>query len=484
MRFLPVLHVLGAMLMFFSMTYLMPIAASLIYDDGTWINFFDAMMITQGVGITLWLVTRRYKSELKPRDGFLLVTFAWILMAVIASVPLMLVIENLSFTNAFFEALSGLTTTGATVLTGLENLPPAVNIWRHELNWLGGMGIIVLAVAILPLLGVGGMQLFKAETTGINKDAKLTARIADTAKALWLIYFVLTLVCIVSLRAVGMNWFDAICHAFAALALGGFSSYDSSVGQFDSPAVEGVLIIFMMLAGINFATHFVAWRGRSVMAYWRDAEAKSFVALIGASIFVCSVYLWLKGIYPGYLTNLRHVAFNLVSIATDCGFASQDFDKWPAFVPWWMLFLSCVSVSAGSTGGGIKMVRTIILAQQGLIELRRLIHPRLAAPLRVGEAVVSQQIASAVLGFIFLYMFAVGELTFLLVASGLDFTSSFTAIIACINNMGPGLNVVGPAQNYEALTDFQTWVCAAAMLIGRLEVMSVFVLLTPAFWKK
>ncbi|MCX7145487.1 MAG: TrkH family potassium uptake protein, partial [Sulfuritalea sp.] len=338
--------------------------------------------------------------------------------------------------------------------------------------------------AILPLLGVGGMQLYKAETTGVMKDSKLTARIADTAKALWLVYFGITVACIVSLKVVGMNWLDAICHAFAAMGLGGFSTYDDSVGHFDSPAIEAVLIFFMMVAGMNFATHFVAWRGRSLRAYWTDMEAKAFVALIVSSTLVCSLYLTIKGTYPGFLTALRHVAFNLVSIATDCGFASVDYDKWPIFVPLWMLFLSCVSVSSGSTGGGIKMIRALILAQQGLIELKRLVHPNLVAPLRVGDTAIPQQIVGAVLGFIFLYILAVGELTFFLVASGLDFTSSITAIVACINNAGPGLNVVGPAQNYGVLTDFQTWVCTFAMLLGRLEVLSVFVLFTPAFWRR
>ena len=483
-RLLPVLHVLGLMLMFFSVTYLMPLAASLLYADGTWIDFFYAMMVALGAGALLWAMTLGHKRELKPRDGFLLVTLAWMLMAAIATVPLLLAIDGLSFTDAFFETMSGLTTTGATVLTGLEKLPPAVNLWRHELNWLGGMGIIVLAVAILPLLGVGGMQLYKAETPGPMKDSKLTPRIAGTAKALWTVYFAITVACILSLKAVGMNWLDAICHAFAALSLGGFSTYDASVGQFDSPAIEAVLIVFMMIAAMNFATHFVAWRGRSLAAYWRDAEAKALVALIVSSTLVCSIYLWLKGVYPDFLTNLRHVAFNLVSIATDCGFVSQDYDKWPVFVPLWMLFLSCFAVSSGSTGGGIKMVRALILAQQGLVELKRLIHPQIVAPLRVGDTAVPQQIAGAVLGFIFLYALTAGELTFFLVASGLDFVSAFTAIIACINNAGPGLNVVGPAQNFQPLTDFQTWVCSAAMLIGRLEVMSVFVLLTPAFWRK
>ena len=483
-RLLPVSHVLGGMLMFFSVTYLMPIASAVIYDDGTLIDFIDAMTISFAAGFILWFGTRRHKRELKPRDGFLLVTLAWILMAAIATLPLMLVIDDLSFTDAYFETMSGLTTTGATVLSGLDKLPPSINLWRHELNWVGGMGIIVLAVAILPLLGVGGMQLYKAETTGVMKDSKLTARIADTAKALWLVYFGITVACIFSLKVVGMNWLDAICHAFAAMGLGGFSTYDDSVGHFDSPAIEAVLIFFMMVAGMNFATHFVAWRGRSLRAYWTDMEAKAFVALIVSSTLVCSLYLTIKGTYPGFLTALRHVAFNLVSIATDCGFASVDYDKWPIFVPLWMLFLSCVSVSSGSTGGGIKMIRALILAQQGLIELKRLVHPNLVAPLRVGDTAIPQQIVGAVLGFIFLYILAVGELTFFLVASGLDFTSSITAIVACINNAGPGLNVVGPAQNYGVLTDFQTWVCTFAMLLGRLEVLSVFVLFTPAFWRR
>lgn len=482
-RLWPILHVLGGLLMFFSLTYLMPIVASLVYSDGTWIDFVLAMAMAFAFGAILHLLGRSKKRELRPRDGFILVTLAWILMAGIATVPLMLVMDDLSFTDAFFETMSGLTTTGATVLTGLEKLPPAINIWRHELNWLGGMGIIVLAVAILPLLGVGGMQLYKAEATGINKDSKLTARIADTAKVLWLVYFIVTLACIFALKLAGMDWLDAICHSFAAMSLGGFSTYDSSVGQFDSPLIEAVLIVFMTIAAINFASHFLAWHKRSLAVYWHDTEAKAVVGLLVSSTLVCALYITASGVYPDFLTSLRHVSFNLVSIATDCGFASQDYDKWPIFVPLWMLFLSCITVSSGSTGGGIKMIRTLILAQQGLLELKRLVHPRIVAPLRVGDKAIPASIGGAVLGFIFLYILAVGELTFFLVASGLDFTSSITAIVACINNAGPGLNVVGPAQNYQSLNDFQTWVCTAAMLIGRLEVMTIFVLFTPTFWR-
>ncbi len=483
-RLFPILHVMGMMLACFSVTYLMPIVASLAYGDGVLFEFIDAMAFCALAGFALWFPTRRFKRELQPRDGFLLVTLAWVMMAAIATVPLMLVIPNLSFTDAFFEAMSGLTTTGSTVLTGLENLPASINIWRHELNWLGGMGIIVLAVAILPLLGVGGMQLYKAETPGPMKDAKLTPRIASTAKALWLVYFGVTMACILSLRLVGMNWLDAICHAFAALSLGGFSTYDASVGQFDSPAIEAVLIFFMMVAGFNFATHFVALRQRSLGAYWVDVEAKAFVALIVSSTLVCTTYLWVMDTYDDWLTALRYVAFNLVSIATDCGFSSVDYDKWPIFVPMWMLFLSCISVCSGSTGGGIKMIRTLILSQQGLRELQKLIHPAVVNPVRIGGVPIPQSIAGAVLGFIFLYALTVGELTFFLIASGMDFISAFTAIIACINNAGLGLNAVGPAQNFQSLTDFQTWICSLAMLAGRLEIFTLFVLFTPYFWRR
>ena len=475
---------MGMLLGSFSVTYTLPIATSLICDDGALRHFIVALGCCLLAGAGLWWPTRRYRRELQPRDGFLLVTLAWVLMAAIATVPLMLAIPGLSFTDAFFETMSGLTTTGATVLTGLEHLPASVNLWRHALNWFGGMGIIVFAVAILPLLGVGGMQLYKAETPGPMKDSKLTPRIAGTAKALWLVYCGITLACILALRAAGMGWLDAVCHAFAALSLGGFSTYDASVGQFDSPLIEGVLIVFMLLAAMNFATHFLAARGRSLVAYWRDVEARTLLALIAASTLVCATYLWLVGTYEAWPQALRHVAFNLVSIATDCGFVSLDYEQWPIFVPMWMLFLSCFAASSGSTGGGIKLFRALVLVRHAQGELQRLVHPAAVNPVRVGGAVISPNIAGAVLGFIFLYAFTVCELTFFLMASGMDFISAFTAIIACINNAGPGLGLAGPAQNYQGLSDFQTWICSLAMLAGRLEIFTLFVLFTPYFWRR
>ena len=484
-RALTVIHALGLMLVVFSVAYVMPVATALIYDDDTMtLDFLLAMVWTAAAGVLMWLLTRRYKGELSIRHGYLLVAVMWAAMPAFATLPLLLMLPGLSFTDAYFETMSGLSTTGATVLTGLDNLPPAINIWRHELNWLGGLGIIVLAVAVLPLLGIGGRQLFKAETPGPMKESALTPRIADTARNLWVVYLGITLACIVLLKWAGMNWLDAVSHAFAAMGLGGFSTHDASVGYFNSPLIEFILIVFMLLAAMNFATHFLAWRGKSLKVYLYDAEAVAMLGVVAASCVGIALFLVWQGTYADFWTALRHASFNLVSIATDCGFASVDFAQWPIFAPLWMLFLSCIVASSGSTGGGLKMVRTMILFKQAGREFLKLLHPSVVNPMKVGGMVVSNGIVFAVLGFVFLYFMSIVVYTFLLLLSGLDFISSFTAVIACINNAGPGLGVVGPATNYSALTDFQTWICSLAMLTGRLEVFTLLILFTPAFWRR
>jgi len=315
------------------------------------------------------------------------------------------------------------------------------------------------------------------------KDSKLTPRIADTAKSLWLVYAGITAAGIVALKVAGMSWFDAVCHAFAAMGLGGFSTHDASVGYFNSPAIEAVLIVLMLLAAMNFATHFLAYRGRSLKAYRADPEILPMLALVGFSCIGVALYIWQAGTYPSYWTALRHVSFNLVSLATDCGFASADFNQWPMFAPLWMLFLSCVTASSGSTGGGIKMIRSLLMFKQGQRELQRQIHPTAILPIKLQGIPVANQVVFAVQVFVMLYINSIIVLTLILVASGLDFISAFSAIIACINNAGPGLNQVGPATNYSVLTDFQTWVCTFAMLLGRLELMTVFVLFTRTFWR-
>jgi len=482
-RVLPILHVLGLVILIFAFTMLLPLAVSFIWRDAALGAYDEAFLITVASGLFIWLFTRHKKRELQTRDGFLLVVLVWAALPAFAALPLLYSIPGLSFTDAYFETSSGLSTTGATVLTGLDALPPSINLWRHFLNWLGGMGIIVLAVAILPMLGIGGRQIFKAETPGPMKDSKLTPRIADTAKSLWLVYAAITLACIVALKIAGMSWFDAVCHAFATMGLGGFSTHDASVGYFNSPVIEAVLIFFMLVAAMNFATHFLAYRSRSLHVYRTDPEAFPMLVLVVISCIGVALYIWQAGTYPSYWTALRHVSFNLVSLATDCGFASADFNLWPIFAPLWMLFLSCVTANSGSTGGGIKMIRSLLLFKQSQRELQRQIHPTAVLPIKLQGIAVSNQVVFAVQVFVMLYISSVIALTLILVASGLDFISAFSAIIACINNAGPGLNQVGPATNYSGLTDFQTWVCTFTMLLGRLELMTLFVLFTRTFWR-
>lgn len=481
--FLPVANLLGALLMLFAATYLLPLAASLVFGDGTALAFAAAALINFAFGYLLWLATRSERRELRPRDGYLLVTAAWIAMCAAATIPLLIALPEMSLTDAVFETTSGLTTTGATVMTGLDHLPPALNLWRHALQWYGGMGVVVLAVAVLPLLGVGGMQLYRAEMQGAYKD-KLTPRITDTAKTLWLVYTGLTLVCIVALRAAGMDWFDAVCHAFSALALGGFSTHDASIGHFDSALIEAVLMFFMIVSAMNFATHFTAYRTRSLRVYLADAEAKGVVTLIAASVLGITLYLLASGVYPDFATALRYGSFNLVSLATTTGYASTDYGQWPVFAVFWMLFLVVITSSTGSTGNGIKMFRTLMLIQQAARELKRLIHPQLVAPLRLGARVVPNSVVYAILAFISLYFISVVALTFVMMLTGLEFVTAFATSIAWITNLGPGLNEVGPAANYAEMNAFQKWVGVAAMIIGRLELFTVLVLFTPAFWRK
>jgi trk system potassium uptake protein TrkH len=481
----PIVNLLAAVTLVFGGTMLAPLFLTFFFShDAALSAFARASVITTLAGGAAWALTRKRKRELKIRDGVLLVALTWTLLPLIASLPLLLYFgERISFTDAYFEMASSLTTTGATILTGLDSAPVSINLWRHLVQWFGGMGIIVLAVAILPLLGVGGMQLFKTETPGPMKDSKLTPRIEQTAKALWLVYAAITAVCVVCLRIAGMSWFDAVCHAFSAMALGGFSTHDASIGYFQSLPVEIVLTVFQVIAALNFATHFLAWRSRSLQAYLHDPEAKHVVALLGLSCLGIAAYLYSTGVYAEFGESLRHAAFNVVTIATDCGYATQDFAAWPLFAPMWMLFLSCITASSGSTGGGIKMIRTLVIGRQAANQLKQLMHPRALLPLRIGGRAMPDSLPAAVLGFTFLYFLSVVTLTFALLLSGLDFMTAFSAVIACINNMGPGLGSVGPATNYASLSDVQSWICSLAMILGRLEIFPLLVLVTRAFWR-
>lgn len=482
-RFAPVYRALGMIIMLFGLTMLAPLILSYVVDDGAQAVYDESFALTMLCGAFLWYRYRRCKRELSIRDGFLMVVLVWTVLPAFAAIPLMLQL-GISHTDAYFETVSGLTTTGATVLTNIDQLPMSINLWRHQLVWVGGMGLIVLAIAILPLLGIGGRQMFKAETPGPMKDAKMTPRIAETAKGLYLVYLGVTVACVISLRIAGMDWFDATCHTFSIMGLGGFSTHDASFGFFDSPTIEFVAIVFMLIAGMNFGTLFLAVTGRTLRPYLLDPEARWFLGVTLLSIFVVAVYIWKDGAYPDLDTAMRHVAFNLVSIATTTGLSSVDYAQWPIFAPLWMLFLSSFATSAGSTGGGIKMMRALLLYKQVYRELVRAMHPSAVYNIRIGGQVAPQPILFAVLSFAFMYMVSIVSLTLILAFTGLDIVSAFTAIVASINNTGPGLGVVGPSTTYEVLGDFQTWVCTFAMLLGRLEIFTLLVVMTPAFWRK
>ena len=484
MRALAVLRLLGLMVMLFAGCMLVPFAFALLLGDAALFAYYSSVAITLVAGGALWFATRRATGELQIRDGFLLVALVWTTLPAFATLPLLFHIKGLTFTNAYFEAVSGLTASGGTVLSGLDHLPPSINLWRGFMIWLGGMGVIVLAVAILPLLGVGGSQIFKAETPGPMKDTKLTPRIAETAKGLWLVYFALTGLCLLAYRWAGMTWVDALMHAFTTMGLGGFSTHDASFGYWNSPKVELVAIVFMMIAAVNFATHFLAWRRLSLGPYRRDPEASVYFFVLVGSVCGIALYLFIVGVYPDPWVALRYAAFNVVSVATTTGYSSTDYNAWPIFAPLWMLFLCSFVSCSGSTGSGMKMIRALILFRQIFRELLRIIHPRLQRPVKLSGLVVENRIVLAVLAYVFVYVSCIILATLLLTATGLDVLTAFSAAVASINNTGPGLGQVGPLSTYAVLSDFQIWVCSFLMLLGRLELMTLLVVMTPAFWRK
>ena len=484
MRPFAVLHLLSLVLVLFAAYMLLPLGFSLAIGDGAHGAYLWSVGATLVAGIALWAATRRARRELQVRDGFLLVALVWTVLPAFATLPLLVQLPGLSYTDAYFEAASGLTASGATVLSGLDFLPPSINLWRGLMIWLGGMGVIVLAVAIMPLLGVGGSQLFKAETPTPMKDTKLTPRIAETAKGLWLVYFGLTIACGVAYYWAGMGGFDAFMHAFTTVGLGGFSTHDASYAYWDSPRIEAVAIVFMLLSAINFATHFLAWHRRSLRVYRVDPEAKVLLLVVGLAVLLVAVYLLWARVYPDFGTALRYAAFNVVSIATTTGYASVDYNAWPIFAPLLMLFLCSFASSSGSTGGGMKMIRALILFKQIFRELLRIIHPRIANPVKLGGQLIENNVVFAVLAYVFVYVSCIILFTLLLTVSGADVVTAFSAAVASMNNTGPGLAGVGPSSTYAVLNDFQTWVCSFAMLLGRLELFTLLVVLTPAFWRK
>ena len=476
-------RIIGQFLMLFSITLLPPVVIDLLYQEGAARAFFYSYLLLLSIGFLLFIPVKNKKSDLRLRDGFVVVVMFWLVLGVAGAIPFYLY-ENMNITivDALFESISGLTTTGATVLVGLDNLPHSILFYRQELQWLGGMGIIVLAVAVMPMLGIGGMQLYKAEAPGPVKDSKLTPRIAETAKALWYIYLGLTVACAIAYWIAGMDLFDAVSHSFSTVAIGGFSTHDASLGYFDNQAIETVAIIFMFLGAINFALHFSVARSKSIMPYLRDAEFKFYSRLL-ITISLLSIYaLYSQSANHDIWAAIREALFHTVSIATTSGFVTSDFAHWPVFVPVMLLFASFVGGCAGSTGGGMKVIRVLLLVKQGQREIMRLIHPNAQVTVKLGRQPVNNAIIDAVWGFFAAYVALFALMMLILMFNGLDQITAFSAVAATINNLGPGLGEV--SENYAGLTDFNKLLLCFSMLLGRLEIFTLLVLLTPAFWRK
>ncbi|MEC9375258.1 MAG: TrkH family potassium uptake protein [Pseudomonadota bacterium] len=482
MRLGVVQRILGLLLMLFSFTMLPPALVSYIYQNNNADAFIYAFAFTVISGMLFWLPARNQLEELRLRDGFLIVAAFWFGLGSFGALPFLFIqVPEIHFTDALFESMSGLTTTGATILSNLDGLPESLLYYRQQLQWLGGMGIIVLAVAVLPMLGVGGMQLYRAEIAGPVKDTKLTPRITETAKALWYIYLGLTIICGISYFIAGMNIFDAVCHAFSTVSIGGFSTHDDSIGYFDSTMINTVAIIFMFLAGINFSLHFLAWRNKRLLDYIHDSEFRMYArVLLVLSVVVC-VYLYSVNEFNSLGELINQGIFQVVSISTTTGFTTTNFSNWPGAIPVILIFSSFIGACAGSTGGGMKVMRVLLLYRQGLREIKRLVHPNAEIPVKLGGTPVPSRVIEAVWGFFAVYVAVFIVMMLMLLFNGVDQITAFSAIAASLNNLGPGLGEV--AISYENMSNLSKWVCVAAMLLGRLEIFTLLVIISKSFWE-
>ncbi|MBK8164267.1 MAG: potassium transporter [Gammaproteobacteria bacterium] len=474
-------RIVGLLLTLFSLAMLPPLLFAWHDADGALPGFALSFAVALVCGLALWLPVRTMSVELRLRDGFLVVVLSWVMLALFGALPFVFT-PGLAYTDAVFESFSGLTTTGATVMNDLDALPRSVLYYRQQLQWLGGMGIIVLAVAILPMLGIGGMQLFRAETPGPMKDNRLTPRITETAKALWYLYLGLTLLCASAYWIAGMTLFDAVGHSFSTVSIGGFSTHDASLGHFDNPMVEIVATFFMAISGANFALHFLAWRGASVAPYLRDPEFRTYLTVLGCLAAVSGVYLYASGIFDTPGEALQRGLFQAVAIATTAGFTTAEYQQWPPFLPVLLLMSSFIGGCAGSAGGGLKVIRVLLLMRQGTREIKRLVHPSAHYLVKIGNKALSGEVIDSIWGFFSLYVVCFCTMTLLLAATGLDLVTAFSAVAACINNMGVGLGGVG--SGFADLNPASKWVLCVAMLLGRLEMFTLLVLFMPGFWRK
>jgi len=475
-----VLRTSGLLAVIFSLSLLLPLLVGLVYGEDHLSIFLWPMAASFMVGMLLWNPRRPFHTRISRKDGFLIVALFWVIMSMLGAWPLWLGVD-LSFTEAIFESTSAITTTGATVITGLDGLPRSVLFYRQLLQWMGGMGLIVLGIAVLPMLGIGGMQLYRAEAPGPMKEEKMTPRLANTARALWLIYLSLTVACALAYWLAGMPLFDAIAHSLSTVSTGGFSTHDASISFFHNGAVEAVAIVFMLLASFNFAVHFHAIHRRDPFHYWKDPEARTFMLFVLAIVILVGLMLRLEGSYHQLPPTLRDATFEVVSVVTSTGFGTVDFTHWPDFLPVLLIFLSFVGGCGGSTAGGMKVVRVLLLVKQGMREVKKLLHPNAMLPVRLGGQVIDQRVMNAVWGFFAAYTAVFVVLMLLMIHTGLDQVSAFSAVATSMNNLGPGLGVV--AYNFQAVSDGGKWISVVAMLMGRLEIFTILTLLSPGFWR-
>lgn len=472
-------RIIGAFLMIFGLTMLAPVIVGVIYDEPVVAYFVVPLVCILALGYALWLIGQRRPANLGVRDGFLIVVLFWMLISFFGAWPLV-ISTDLKPLDALFESVSGVTTTGATVMSGLDGMSKSVLFYRQQLQWLGGMGLIVLGVAVSPMLGIGGMQLYRAEVPGPSKDEKLTPRITQTARALWLLYFGLTAACALGYWFAGMDIFDAVAHSLSTVSTGGYSTHDQSMGFFNSPLIESVAVIFMLLAAINFGVHFTVWHRRSPAHYLHDPEARSFVLIVIGMVALVSSVLLIEGPYNSFWHSMQDATFEVVSVVTSTGFGTVDFTHWPDFLPMFLIYISFIGGCGGSTAGGMKVMRIMLLVKQGLHQVKSLIHPQALLPLRVGTRVVDAKVIQSVWGFFGLYLTTFLILVLLMIHAGLDERSAFAAIATCMNNMGPGLGEV--AYSFQTVSDFGKWLSIIAMLLGRLEIFTLLVLFSPSFW--
>jgi trk system potassium uptake protein TrkH len=471
---------LGVLLIIFAASLISVVLVALWYQDGLVVQFLAIQAICAFSGVVLWLLSRKRETHMRNRDGFAIATMMWVVVSVLGALPFMVILD-MSLADSVFESTSAFTTTGATTILGLDALPMSLLFYRQQLQWLGGIGVIISAIALLPMLGVGGMQLLKAETPGPIKENTLTPRIRSTAHVVWMLYLGITVACAFCYWLAGMSWFDAVGHSFATVSTGGFSTHDASLAYFNNPMIEFVAVIFMMAGAMNFSVHFLVWRKRDLGYYLRNEEARALIILVIVTALIIAGVLHQDGHYGSFAHTIRFGFFEVVSVVTSTGFGISDFSIWPLMLPVLLMFISFVGGCAGSTAGGIKVIRFVVLAKQAGIEVNRLIHPQLVKPLTLDGKTIPNKVVQTVWAYFAIYVTAFAVLMLALMQGGMDQVTAFGAVTTCLNNLGPGLGDV--ASNFVSVTAGQKWMLSGAMLLGRLEIFTIFVIFTPSFWR-